>query len=112
MMKLRPGWLNAGPASLLDFGLPPGFLERTKRREFAGLIVRLASRYDQVCFKLFAAADDSPRGKHFADLKELAPTPDELCSAARWTMTHDPSEGFRHILVQVLSRLGVGLDDA
>lgn len=112
MMKLRPGWLNAGPASLLDFGLPPGFLGRTERRKFGGLIVRLASRYDQVCFKLFAAADDSPRGKHFADLKELAPTPDELRSAATWTMTHDPSEGFRHILVQVLAVLGVELDDA
>lgn len=75
MMKLRPGWLNAGPARLLDFGLPAGFLERTERREYGGLIVRLASRYDQVCFKLYAAVDDSPRGKHFADLKELSPTP-------------------------------------
>src|SRR5215212_2403231 len=26
IMKLSPGWLNADPASLLDFGLPPGFL--------------------------------------------------------------------------------------
>jgi hypothetical protein len=112
MMKLPPGWLNAEPASLLDFGLPPGFLGRTERREYGGLIVRLASRYDQVCFKLFAAVDDSPRGKHFADLKELVPMPDELRSAARWTMTQDSSEGFRHFLVQVLAALGTDLDDA
>jgi len=112
LMKLPAGWLNAGPASMLDLGLPNGFLARTIRRDYGGLVVHLASRYDQVCFKLYAAADDSPRGKHFADLKELAPSTDELRSAARWTMTHDPSDGFRQVLVQVLAALGAELDDA
>jgi len=112
LMKLSPDWLNAGPASLLDLGLPNGFLERTVRREYGGLAVRLASRYDQVCFKLYAAADDSPRGKHFADLKELAPSADELRAAASWVITHDASEGFRHILDQVLAALGVERNDA
>jgi hypothetical protein len=107
LMKLSPGWLNAGPASMLDFGLPGGFLDRTTRRDYGGLVVHLASRYDQVCFKLYAAADDSPRGKHFADLKQLAPTPDELRSAAAWAKTHDMSDGFRQILDQVLATLGV-----
>ena len=106
LMKLSPGWLNAGPASLLDLGVPEGFLERTTRREYGGLVIHLASRYDQICFKLYAAADDSPHGKHFADLKQLAPTPDELRGAAAWTVTHDPSEGFRQILDQVLAALG------
>jgi hypothetical protein len=112
LMRLSAGWLNAGPVSLLDFGLPTGFLERTVRRDYDGLIVRLASRYDQVCFKLYAAADDSARGKHLADLKELAPAPEELRSAAAWAMTHDASEGFRQILVQVLAVPGVELGDA
>jgi hypothetical protein len=112
MMKLTAGWLNAGPASLLDLGLPAGFLERTVRRDFDGLVVHLASRYDQVCFKLHAAADDSPRGKHFADLKELTPTADELRAAAAWVITHDASEGFRQILSQVLAALGVEWNDA
>jgi uncharacterized nucleotidyltransferase DUF6036 len=112
IMKLSAGWLNAGPASMLDLGLPIGFLERTVRHDYGGLVVRLASRYDQVCFKLYAAADDSPRGKHFADLKELAPSADELRSAARWTMTHDPSDGFRQILIQVVAALGGELGDA
>ncbi len=112
MMKLTAGWLNAGPASLLDLGLPAGFLERTVRRDFDGLVVHLASRYDQVCFKLYAAADDSPRGKHFADLKELAPNADELRAAAAWVITHDDSEGFRQILRQVLAALGVEWSDA
>jgi hypothetical protein len=111
-MKLSPDWLNAGPASMLDLGLPPGFLERTIRREYGELTVRLASRYDQICFKLYAAADDSPRGKHFADLRELAPSADELRQAAAWTRTHAPSDGFAHILRQVLAALGVEADDA
>ena len=112
LMKLSPGWFNAGPASLLDLGLPKGFLERTVRRVYSGLTVRLASRYDQVCFKLYASADDSPRGKHFADLKELAPSADELRAAASWVITHDASEGFREILRQVLAALGVEWGDA
>jgi hypothetical protein len=27
-------WLNAGPAGLLDFGLPPGFAERAEVRQY------------------------------------------------------------------------------
>jgi hypothetical protein len=112
LMKLSLGWLNAGPASMLELGLPTGFLERTVRREYGGLVIRLASRYDQICFKLYAAADHSPRSKHFADLKVLAPSADELRSAAHWTMTHDSSDGFRQILVQILAALGAELGDA
>jgi hypothetical protein len=107
LLKLSPGWINAGPASMLDLGLPEGFLGRTVHREYGGLVIHLASRYDQICFKIYAAADDSPRGKHFADLKQLAPTHDELRGAAAWVITHDPSEGFRQMLDQVLAALGV-----
>lgn len=112
VMKLPAGWLNAGPAAMLDLGLPEGFLERTIRREYGGLVVYLASRYDQICFKLYAAADDSPRGKHFADLRQLAPTPHELLQAAAWTVTHDPSEAFRSILDQVIAALDAKVTDA
>lgn len=112
VMKLPADWLNAGPAAMLDLGLPEGFLERTVRREYGGLVVHVASRYDQICFKLYAAADDSPQGKHFADLKLLAPTPEELRHAAAWTVTHDPSDAFRSILDQVLATLGTMVTDA
>ena len=105
VMNLVPTWINAGPAAMLDLGLPEGFLTRTTRREFGGLVVHLASRFDQICFKLYAAADDSPRGKHFADLKQLVPTRDEVAEAAAWTITHDPSPGFRTILDQVVEAL-------
>ena len=34
---LREDWINGGPASLLDFGLPEGFEQRTTTRRFGGL---------------------------------------------------------------------------
>jgi hypothetical protein len=46
-------------------------------------------------------------GKHEADLRALEPTRDELIEAARWTITHDPSEGFRTELLGALAHLGV-----
>lgn len=32
--RLPTSWLNDGPAALLDFGLPEGFLERAERRDY------------------------------------------------------------------------------
>lgn len=104
---LPEGWLNAGPADLLDFGLPCGFLERLERREYGeALVVYFAGRFDQIHFKLYAMADQTA-GKHEADLVALEPTRDELIAAARWTRTHDPSEGFGEQLVAALAYLGL-----
>lgn len=104
---LPEDWLNAAPADLLDFGLPDGFVNRLKRRDYGdALTVHLASRYDQIHFKLYAMADQGA-GKHEADLRDLQPTRDELLAAARWTRTHDPSEGFREQLLAALAYLGV-----
>jgi hypothetical protein len=108
VMELNADWFNAGPASMLELGLPPGFLERTVRLEYGGLTVHVASRFDQICFKLYAAADDSPRGKHFADLKLLAPSAKELEVAVTWVHTHDSSDGFRTIVAQVIDARGAG----
>jgi hypothetical protein len=103
---LPEDWLNAAPASLLDFGLPHGFVERLERREFGpSLVVWLAARLDQIHFKLYAFADQGP-GKHEADLRLLAPTRDELLQAAEWARTHDPSPGFAELLADALRRLG------
>jgi hypothetical protein len=80
---LQEGWLNPGPASLLDFGLPGGFLERLESRTYgSALRVHFASRFDQIHFKLYAMADGTA-GKHEADLRELNPSRDELVAAAR-----------------------------
>ena len=66
------------------------------------LTVHFASRIDQIHFKLYAMVDQGA-GKHEADLRALAPTTAELLEAARWTRTHDPSEGFREELVAALA---------
>jgi hypothetical protein len=106
-LGIGAGWLNAGPTDLLDFGLPPGFAERVETRRYAALTLRLASRIDQVCLKLYAVVDQGPRSKHFEDLGRLTPSADELLHAGRWSITHDPSEGFRAELVRALALLGV-----
>jgi hypothetical protein len=105
--SLEPDWLNAGPTNLLDFGLPSGFLERVETRRYGeSLSVHFASRYDQIHFKLYAVVDQGP-GKHEADLRALEPSEEELLTAARWTRTHDPSEGFEGLLRAILAHLGV-----
>lgn len=109
---LAENWLNAGPTTLLDFGLPKGFRSRTSTRVHGGLVVHHADRFDQICFKLYATVDTDPRSKHAQDLKRLTPTPEELVDAARWSRTHDPSDGFRSQLLQVLAWLGADDVDA
>lgn len=100
-------WLNAKASGLLDFGLPEGFEERTERRDYGGLILRIASRFDQVCFKLYAAVDSGPRSKHTDDLRALNPSAAELIAAARWATSHDPSPAFRTELLAALPSFGV-----
>lgn len=101
-------WLNTAPASLLDLGLPNGFAERLEQRAYGpALTVSLASRVDQIHFKLYALADQAAGSKHDLDLRALEPTRDELLAAARWAITHDPSPGFRQVLLRALAYLGV-----
>jgi uncharacterized nucleotidyltransferase DUF6036 len=105
--SLPANWLNPGPTDLLDFGLPEGFIDRLERRDYGqALTVYFASRYDQIHFKLYALVDQGP-GKHEDDLRSLSPTEEELVAAARWSRSHDPSEGYAQILGEVLAHMGV-----
>jgi hypothetical protein len=105
-LALPDDWLNPGPTSLLDLGLPEGFMERAERRDFGpGLEILFASRVDQIYLKLYATVDQGG-GKHLADLQALAPTERELLDAARWSRTHDPSDGYRSVLSRVLAHFG------
>jgi hypothetical protein len=104
---LANDWVNLGPDSLLDLGLPDGFVERLERHDYGGLVAWLADRVDMICFKLYAAVDQGPRSRHLQDLLDLRPDRDELLAAARWTMTHDPSPGYRALLVDALHQLGL-----
>jgi hypothetical protein len=109
---LRNDWVNLGPESLLDLGLPDGFVERLERRDYRGLVTWLAGRFDMVCFKLYAAVDQGLRSRHLQDLRELRPHRGEFLSAARWTISHDPSPAYRSLLVDALGQLGVEDADA
>lgn len=114
LFNLPPDWLNAGPTDLLQCGLPEGFRERVQTRVYGGLVVHLASRFDQVCFKLYAGVDQGPRSKHVDDLRRLGPTPDELLRAARWARTHDPSAAFlreSQELLRSFGAMGAGTHD-
>ena len=105
--ELDQNWLNAGPTDLLKWGLPVGFTTRVVTRRYGpALVVQFAGRVDQIHFKLFAMVDQAG-GRHEADLRALHPTREELIAAARWSMTQDPSPGYRMMLVQALSALGV-----
>ena len=105
--RLDGQWLNSGPAGLLQWGLPEGFLDRLTAREYGEwLTVYFASRFDQIHFKLYALVDQGA-GRHEADLLALSPRPDELHTAARWSRTHDPSDRFARELTAVLRHLGV-----
>jgi hypothetical protein len=107
---LDENWLNAGPTNLLKWGLPEAFMSRVVTRSYGGaLVVHFAGRFDQIHFKLFAMVDQGG-GRHEADLRALSPTRGELVAAARWSVTQDPSPGYRAVLQDALHVLGV--DDA
>lgn len=110
-LGLGPEWLNSGPASLVDFGLPPGLADRVSVRRYGGLELHLPGRFDSICFKVYAAADQGRRSKHFRDLEALEPSGAELLDAAHWAITHDPSPGFRGLLVETLQAFGVEVTD-
>ena len=112
-LGLATGWLNLGPASLIDLGLPTGFETRLDAWRHGGLVAWIAGPFDLACFKLYAAADRWPaRDRHLADLEALAPSAGDLVAAARWARTHDPSPAFVHNLAAVLVTLGVDDPDA
>ncbi|MHB1508080.1 MAG: DUF6036 family nucleotidyltransferase [Acidimicrobiales bacterium] len=110
-LELADTWLNTAPASMMDFGLPSVWEDQISVRAYGALEVHISSRFDLICFKLYAAVDRGPNDKHYSDLQELQPTADELTQAARWTITHDPSEVFRNELLGCLASLGVEVSD-
>jgi hypothetical protein len=93
-LELGRDWLNVGPASLFNMGLPPGFMNRLHTHHYKGLTIHLADRFDQIFFKLYASVDQGPRSKHFTDLIALKPSYDELEQAKSWCISHDVSENF------------------
>jgi len=106
-LGLPADWLNPGPTSIVETGFPEGFASRVVVRRYGSLTLNIASRYDQIFLKLYAAADQWPRSKHADDLRRLQPAREELAAAARWTMSQDPSEAFRELLQNALLELEI-----
>jgi hypothetical protein len=104
-LGLADDWLNPGPTDQLRHGLPDGFRERTTRHVFGGLVVHLASRFDQICLKLYAAADSGPDSKHVRDLIDLAPRNDEMRDAAGWVKQQDASPVFADFVDAVIAHV-------
>jgi uncharacterized nucleotidyltransferase DUF6036 len=105
-LQLRKDWVNPGPTSLLELGLPQGFKDRIHTRQYGALTIHFAGRFDQICFKLYASVDHGPKSKHFADLKQLLPNLKELQMAKQWCITHDISPAFATMLDQAIAALG------
>jgi hypothetical protein len=81
-------------------------MDRVTTRVFGNkLAVHFLGHYDQIHFKLYAAVDQGA-GKHLDDLLALKPTSEEIESAARWSMTHDVSDGYKQNLKNLLKYMG------
>lgn len=107
--QLPKNWINLGPSSLWNSGLPIGYEKRliplTLPHAATLLRYSLISRFDQIHLKLYAAVDQGP-SRHVQDLMRLQPTEEELLSAARWCLTQDVSEAFRGVLLDMLHQQG------
>ncbi len=103
--NLPPGWINTAVASQWRTGLPPGFADRIHWRQYGGLSVGLAGRWDLIAFKLHATADQDMRSRHLTDLLALQPSREELESAAAWVRTQDAGPEFHVILTRVMAHV-------
>jgi hypothetical protein len=99
-LDLPENWLNRGPASQWDVGLPPGFAGRIQWRSYAALHVGVADRLDLIFFKLEASADQprADNNRHFADLLALSPTTDELAAASAWVKEKNAGDDYHRIV--------------
>jgi hypothetical protein len=102
-LKLPENWINSAPADLCKMGLPEGFQVRLEPIHFGGFTLYCTSRFDQICFKLYASIDQGTNSKHFDDLKRLQPSQEELKKGAIWCQTHDISEEFARCSVEALN---------
>jgi hypothetical protein len=111
VLGLAADWLNAGPADQLIQGLPSGFRDRTETLVFGGLVVQLASRFDQICFKLYARVDGGRKSKHVSDLLALAATDAELSDASAWVKHQDIGTEFPRLVDDVVLHIKASRGD-
>lgn len=99
-------WLNSGPTDLLTHGLPEGLSSRLHTRRYGTkLTVHFIDRFDQICFKTYAAINGGG-AHHISDLNLLLPSEEEMLSAACWCLTQDASEVFPQLVTSFLEQTG------
>jgi hypothetical protein len=108
-------WLNDGPSFLFEMGLPVGWEARTVPRTFGALTVQLLARDDLIVLKVWAATDQRAperRARDVGDLRQLAPTRDDLLRAVRWCRAKDGTANFLESssVLGILKELGVEID--
>jgi len=104
---LPENWINTGPTSQVESGLPEGFEKRLIEKRYGEyLTIYFISRLDQIHFKLYAAVDRDDY--HIDDLFALKPIDDEIEMATQWVLTQDVSEEFKLILKDFLRRYNYG----
>ena len=105
LLNLPSNWINTGPESLLQTGLPPGLLNRLTKKSYGkNLTIGFISRIDQIFLKLYASVDRG--GYHVDDLINLSPSDIELIDAAHWVCNQDTSETFYLLLKSMLEQIG------
>ena len=107
-LGIREDWLNPGPSSLIEFGLPQGLEGRLIEKVYGSCLkVSFISRLDQVHLKIFAVmGSKSEATKHLSDLLDLKPTDEETQAAVDWLLRRESSTDFRLRLKQVLDLIG------
>ncbi|MHB1454417.1 MAG: DUF6036 family nucleotidyltransferase [Saccharofermentanales bacterium] len=104
--RLPADWFNCGPTDLLSQGLPDGLLNRLECHNYGShLIVHFISRFDQTCFKMYAAINGGGE-RHLNDLYRLEPAENEVLTAAIWCLTQDASIIFPLIVKDFLRKVG------
>ncbi len=103
--RLPARWLNKGPTSQVESGLPQGFEERLVEKPYGEyLSIYYISRRDQIYFKFYAAVDRDDY--HEDDFFKLNPSEEEIHAAAKWVLTQDVSSGFKLMMKNFLRRNG------
>jgi len=100
-------WLNTGPRSLFEKGLPPGLQDRLRQERYGEkLSIFWIAREDLICLKLYAASDDLGRQRRdidIQDFKALTPKFEEIDVAIKWLKTlpdyHEKSDCLKRLLL-------------
>jgi len=105
LLNLPSDWINTGPESFLQTGLPQGLLDRLTKKSYGkNLTIGFISRIDQIFLKLYASVDRG--GYHVDDLIKLKPSDTELLEASSWVCNQDTSETFYLLLKSMLTQIG------